>query len=371
MGSSECSEVFFYPYSRSRGYLKELKVLFSRVADVVSSGDSVAVKTHMGEYGNTGHLRPPLVRRVCDLIKEAGGRPFVTDTTTLYPGRRFTATQHLATAAFNGFTEESLGAPIVIADGEEGHDGEWVGIPGRMTECPFDKVKIAGRLLDADSMIVLSHVKGHFLAGFGGAIKNLAMGCVTKESKAAQHRAARALMDVSGCNGCAECVDVCSYGAMALVGETAERDEEACMSCNRCFFLCKQGVFTLPPQARDEFAVSVAHAAAGVAGQFHSRSAYINFVQDVTPLCDCVAASGLPVVADIGILASHDAVAIDRASLDLIAQSKPVGEFAHSSYPDILGRINDADSLDQVRVAQVLGMGTMEYELKEQSRNAG
>ncbi|MFU8796626.1 MAG: DUF362 domain-containing protein [Dehalococcoidia bacterium] len=371
MGSSESSEVFFFPYSRSRGYLKELRVLFSRVADAVSSGDSVAVKTHMGEYGNTGHLRPPIVRRVCDLVKEAGGRPFVTDTTTLYPGRRFTATQHLATAAFNGFTEESLGVPIIIADGEQGYDGVCVDIPGRMTECPFDTVKVARKILDADSMIVLSHVKGHFLAGFGGAIKNLAMGCVTKESKAAQHGATRALMDASLCNGCGECVDVCLYGAMALVNDRVVRDEEKCMSCNRCFFLCRQGVFTLPPQAREKFAVRVAHAAAGVAGRFRSRSAYMNFVQDVTPLCDCVAASGLPVVPDIGILASRDAVAIDRASLDLIAQSKAMSEFAHASYPDILGSLNDADSLEQVRVAQLLGMGTMEYELKEQSRNAG
>lgn len=371
MDAGESSEVFFFPYSKSRGYLKELKVLFSRVADTVSPGDSVAVKVHMGEYGNTGYLRPPIVHRICDLVKKAGGKPFVTDTTTLYPGRRFTAGQYLATAAFNGFTEESVGAPVVISDGEQGYDGEWVDIPGRMQECPFDRVKVAREILDADYMIVLSHVKGHLLAGFGGAVKNIAMGCVTKESKADQHRAARAVIDVSKCTGCGECVEVCLYGALAVIDEKIVRDEETCMSCNRCYFLCRERVLEFPPQAREKFAVNVAHAAAGVIGRFGSRLAYFNFVQDVTPLCDCVAASGLPVVPDIGILASRDVVAIDKASLDLIAQTKPVGEFDHVSYPDILGRLNDADSLGQLRAARELGMGRMEYELKEQSRNAG
>ena len=365
MKASERSEVFFFPYDTGRAFLRGLKALFSSIAAVVSEGDSVAVKVHMGEYGGSTYLRPPLVRRVCDLIKEAGARPFVTDTTTLYPGRRFTARQYLATAAFNGFTEESMGVPIIIADGEQGYDGEWVDIPGRVSDCSLDKVKVASEILNADSMIVLTHVKGHPVAGFGGSIKNVAMGCVTKESKAAQHRVNRGLIDLSKCTGCGQCVEACLFGCMSLHEEKMARDEEKCMNCNRCLYLCPEDVFSLPPRAKERLQVYLAHSAAGALSRFHSKVAFINFVQDVTPLCDCVAPSGLPVVPDIGILASTDVVAIDRASLDLIGQSKPVGKFAGISSPDILGKLNGTDSLVQMRAAQELGLGNMEYELKE------
>ncbi len=363
MKTSEKSEVFFFSYDRGRAFLRGLRTLFSKVADVVSAGDSVAVKVHMGEYGGSAYLRPPIVRRACDLIKETGGKPFVTDTTTLYPVGRFTASQYLSTAARNGFTEESLGAPVVIADGEQGYDGEWVDIPRQVSDCSLAKIKIARKILDADSLIVLSHLKGHELSGFGGSIKNVAMGCVTKESKAAQHRANRALIDLSKCTGCGECVEACPFKALSLVEEKIVRDDEKCMDCSHCLYLCQESVYSLPPQAKEVFQVSLAHAAAGVLGRFHSKVAFINFVQDVTRLCDCATPSGSPVVPDIGILASKDVVAVDRASLDLIAQSKPVGKYANISSPDILGKINGTDSLIQIRTAQELGLGSMAYQL--------
>jgi uncharacterized Fe-S center protein len=364
--TSQKSEVFFFPYNRGRAFLRGLRVVFAKVADVVSAGDSVAVKVHMGEYGGSAYLRPPIVRRACDLIKEAGGKPFVTDTTTLYPLGRFTASQYLATAARNGFTEESMGAPVVIADGEQGYDGEWVAIPRQVSGCSLDRIKMARGIFDADSMVVLSHLKGHALAGFGGSVKNVAMGCVTKDSKGAQHRANRAIIDISKCNGCGQCVEACPFKALSLVDDKMVRDDEKCMDCSHCVYLCPEEVYSLPGGVKERFQVSVAHAAAGVLGRFQSRVAFINFVQDVTRLCDCVAPSGFPVVPDIGILASRDVVAVDKASLDLIAQCRPLGEFTSVNSPDILGKINGTDSLMQVRTAQELGLGNMEYQLKEQ-----
>jgi uncharacterized Fe-S center protein len=364
--AGEKSEVFFFAYVRGRAFLRGLRTLFSEVGNVVSAGDSVAVKVHMGEYGGSAYLRPPIVRRACDLIKEAGGKPFVTDTTTLYPLGRFTASQYLATAARNGFTEESVGAPVVIADGEQGYDGELVNVPRQISGCSLDKIKIARKIFDADSLIVLSHVKGHEQAGFGGSIKNVGMGCVTKESKAAQHRANRAVIDISKCNGCGQCVEACRFKALSLVEEKMVRDDEKCMDCSQCVYLCPENVYSLPPGAKERFQVHLAHAAVAVLGRFQSRVAFINFVQDVTQSCDCVAPSGFPVVPDIGILASRDVVAIDKASLDLIDQSKPLGEFAGISSPDILGKISGTDSLVQIRTAHKLGLGNIEYQLKEQ-----
>ena len=363
MKTSEKSEVFFYPYDRNKAFLRGLRTLLSKVNSVISTGDSVAVKVHMGEYGGSGYLRPPIVRRACDLIKEAGGKPFVTDTTTLYPVGRFTASQYLATAARNGFTEESVGAPVVIADGEQGYDGEPADIPRQVSGCSLRKIKIARKIFDADALIVLSHVKGHDQAGFGGSIKNVAMGCVTKESKAAQHRANRAVIDISKCNGCGQCVEACRFQALSLVEEKMVRDDEKCMDCSHCVYLCPEGVYSLPPGAKERFQVYLAHAAEGVLGRFQSKVAFINFVQDVTKSCDCVTPSGFPVVPDIGILASTDVVAIDRASLDLIAQSKPLGKFAGISSADILGKINDTDSLVQIKTAHELGLGSTKYQL--------
>jgi hypothetical protein len=364
MKTGERSKVFFSPYDRSTAFLRGLRTLFSGVANVVSASDSVAVKVHMGEYGGSAYLRPPIVRRACDLIKEAGGKPFVTDTTTLYSAGRFTGSQYLATAARNGFTEESLGAPVVIADGETGYDGEFADISRRVSDCSLDKIKIAKDILHADSMLVLTHLKGHELSGFGGSIKNVAMGCVTKDSKAAQHRANRGVVELSKCTGCGKCIESCAFEALSLPEEKIVRDDEKCMNCNNCLYICPEVVFSLPHRAKERFQVYLAHAAAGVLNRFQSRVAFMNFVQDITPLCDCVTPSGLPVVADVGILASTDVVSIDKASLDLIAQSTPLGKYAGISSADILGKIHDTDSLIQVKTAQELGLGSMEYQLE-------
>jgi uncharacterized Fe-S center protein len=178
------SEIIFLDYSKQNSILDSIKEYFRSVIETsVSRGDRVAVKVHMGEYGNLTYIRPPFVREFVELVKAAGGRPFVTDTTTLYPKNRFTADQYLRTAAYNGFTKESVGAPIVIADGPMGYDGVDQRLRNTVYDCEINRIKVARRIADSDAMIVLSHAKGHMLSGFGGIHKESCNGLHNKRSE--------------------------------------------------------------------------------------------------------------------------------------------------------------------------------------------
>lgn len=357
------SDVYFLDYAKGTSILEGMGDLFTKSSldNVISPEKSVAVKLHMGELGNVTYIRPLFVRRVADLVKKVGGKPFVTDTTTLYPGGRLTSERYLATAAINGFTEASMGAPVVIAD--EGDKGMATTIESPVEGCELREVEIAARIYDADSLLVLSHAKGHALTGFGGALKNLAMGCVTKEGKGAQHAANTPIFDESKCDACGECIDICPRNALSLLEGRIVHDLKLCKSCASCLENCPMEAFHFPPRASERFQVNIAHAAYAVLKNFKGKVGFINFVQDVTPLCDCAAPAGKPVVQDMGILASLDPVAIDKASIDLIDRAPVVVSPAPARPPDLLGKINHTDSLIQLRTAERLGLGSLEYNL--------
>lgn len=358
------SEIIFLDYSKQNSILDGIREHFSRIIETsVSQGDNVAVKVHMGEYGNLTYIRPPFVREFVELVKAAGGKPFVTDTTTLYPKNRFTSKQYLKTAAYNGFTKESVGVPIVIADGLMGYDGVEQRLRNTVDGCEIDRIKVAERIADSDSMIVLTHAKGHMLSGFGGAIKNLAMGCTTKEAKAAQHSANRVVLNADTCNGCGRCVEACPFNAAKIHRGKHTKVLSRCMSCISCYFECPEGALHLPMDAKMKFQVNLAHAAKAVAARFREgKIAYINFLQDITRFCDCATPSGNPLLRDIGILGGMDPVAIDKASIDLI-DNTPTYQYHRKKRKDILGILNGTSSLIHIRTAQRLELGSMNYKL--------
>jgi uncharacterized Fe-S center protein len=358
------SEVYFIDYKKSKKISKEIEsiIIESGLNHIISRGKPVAIKLHMGEAGNITSLRPIFARKVVDTVKEAGGKPFITDTTTLYPDGRFTANDYLKTAACNGFTEESMGVPIIIADGNEGYDGLPVHLKKRIQGCKIREIKVASGITQADSMIVLSHVKGHLASGFAGALKNVAMGCVTKDSKAVQHSAHPPILDESKCDGCGTCVEVCPFCAMNMKFGKPERDIGKCMYCLTCFFNCSKEALRWPKRS-DTFQVNLVHTANAVLTTFRKgKVGFLNFIQDVTPLCDCVQA-GLPVVQDVGILASLDPVAIDKAALDLVDQAPIIPGSTAVKPPDILGKINEVNSLVQIKIGEKLNLGTSMYRL--------
>ncbi len=358
------SKVFFFDYSKEGSILSGIRSLYeeSAIFEMIPKDGSVAIKLHMGELGNITYIRPVFVRRVVDLVKQAGGKPFITDTTALYPGARDTGSKYLSTAASNGFVEQSIGAPVVIADGD-GYDGIPAPVKRTVDGCELKDVEVATKIYEAPFLLVLSHVKGHVLAGFGGAIKNLAMGCVTKKSKSEQHRENPPLLDEAKCDGCEACIKICPVDAITLENGKPKRNSEKCICCSTCIFECPSGALFWEKSNRERFQVYLAHAASAVLHRFEGRIGFINFVQDVTPQCDCAAPAGKPVVPDIGILASLDPVAIDKASLDLIDKSPSILSPTPLTPPDILGKMHNIDSLVQLRVAQKLGLGNLEYEL--------
>jgi hypothetical protein len=364
----EVSEVLFFKYRRGAKTVYEgIDALLQKLPlrEVVNKGDLVTIKAHMGELGNVTHVRPGIVREVVGAVKTAGGRPFVTDTTTLYPEARWTAMESLQTAAANGFTGESMGAPVIIADGLLGYDCTRRPVSKRVDGCDFDEVEVAQSIAESDAMVVVSHAKGHESAGLGGAIKNLGMGCLAKRGKAAVHRANLAEIDLEKCVGCGKCVESCPYGAMRIEGGKARRDIEKCMSCNSCYGDCPNKAMKIPDDANERLQVYLAHAAAAVLEKFDGKACFVNVIQNVTPLCDCYAQPGNPVVADVGILASLDPVAIDKASLDLIDRAELVPGALAEDGPDRLGRINRVDSTIQMCAAEKLGVGKLKYQIIE------
>ncbi len=330
---------------------------------IVKMNGLTAVKLHFGEEGNDSYINPVFIRQVVDKIKESRGNPFLTDTNTLYFGSRHNSVQHLKTAIMHGFDYAVADAPIIIADGLLGEN--WTEVEINLKH--FQKVKIAGDIETSDSMMVLSHFKGHGMSGFAGAIKNLAMGCAAAPGKIEQHECAKPIITES-CTGCGICVGECPVYAMFLENGKVKLDYEMCIGCNNCLELCPDSTITLDWNNMNIFMEKMVEYAYGAVKNKKGKVGYINFLTDITPDCDCVPWSDAPLVPDIGILASNDPVALDKASYDLINQQ--IGfknSMLHRNYEKgsdkfrgVWGKVDGRIILDY---AEDLGMGVRDYDL--------
>jgi len=335
---------------------------------VVGEGELVAVKTHFGDDGTTRFIRPIYIRRIVELTKQQGGKPFVTDTTTLYRGARANGVDYLELAERNGFSRGAVGAPVVIADGITSMDVEEI----RVGLKHFDTIKVAGAAYHADAMVVASHFKGHLAVGFGGAIKNLSMGLGSRSAKQRMHADVKPeFKDMELCSGCGTCVEVCPAGAAALRNGKASFDLESCIGCAECITSCPQGALRIlwngPSESVQEKMVEAAWAVTrGKVGKI----LYLNFILEVTPDCDCLSWSDNPIVPDVGVLASLDPVSIDQAAADLVNRQPGMPNSALQSglepgedkfralHPEI-------DWTRQLSYGEQVGLGRRTYELVE------
>ena len=333
-------------------------------------GKFVAIKLHFGELGNLAFLRPQYAKVIADLVKEQGGMPFLTDCNTLYPGSRKHALEHMDCANLNGFNTITTGCQIIIGDGLRGTDE---------TEVPVKNgeyvktAKIGRAIMDADIFISLAHFKGHEMTGFGGAIKNIGMGCGSRAGKMEQHSNGKVAVDQEKCVGCGRCVNICAHGAPSITNRKSTIDTNKCLGCGRCLALCPtDAIAPISWQAATTFNKKMAEYAAAIVNgkpQFH-----ISLIVDVSPNCDCHAENDVPIVPDIGMLCSTDMVALDQACADLVNAAEPCpgsqlyknihkdpeaakgDDFFHITTPD-------SDWKTCLEHAEKIGMGTREYEL--------
>lgn len=325
----------------------------------------VAIKIHFGEPGNLSYLRPNFAKRVADYIKAQGGKPFLTDCNTLYVGRRKDALEHLESAQENGFSVQSTGCQVLIADGLKGTDDVTVPVQGG----EYCQTAHIGRaIMDADIVVSLNHFKGHELTGFGGAIKNIGMGCGSRAGKMQMHNDGKPVV-TADCRGCGVCAKYCAHSAIQYDEKRiASIDHSRCVGCGRCIGVCNFNAIA-NPSGSDNGALSckmAEYAKAVVDGrpEFH-----ISVVNQVSPYCDCHSDNDAAVVPDIGIFASFDMVALDKACIDAVNQAQGVqssllGQREQKHDHDHFTNIHPGtDWRTQLAHAEKLGLGSQDYEL--------
>lgn len=332
--------------------------------------DWVAVKTHFGSHGAHRIVRPVFLRKVVDAIKKTGASPFVTDTV------RIRGLEYLEVANANGINHLSVGAPVVLADGIFGHDNLMVKAGEILGE-----VAVASAIHDAQGMVVVSHFKGHINAGFGGAIKNLAMGGVSGSHRKKGWKCGRGAMHSLGdgalewtretCTLCYQCREICPLACIEFRADGADfhYDEGKCWRCGRCMRVCPSGA--LKHQGADEvrFMKGLAEASGAVMSTFEKgKIIYINFLTEMQPECDCMPGADVPVLQDAGIVMSDDMVAVEQASLDLIKDSIPLpdsmaSEMGIKAGDDMFRALHARPHEVKLEWAEHLGLGSRQYEL--------
>ncbi len=347
------AKVYFHPVNEQTSVEEVQRITKSLLTRMLADkpmtlAKRIPLKVHVGEKGNDTYIRPQNYQGIIDFLVERGCEPYYTETSVLYAGERYEGGRHCRLAAEHGFTQ----IPFVMADGEQGED---------LVEVPIDKKHFSkcylGRgIVESEQVVVLSHFKGHMLAGFGGAIKQLSMGCAARAGKLDMHRGVKPQIKDSKCKRCRVCLKRCNFGAITI-GERSHIDHSKCKGCGACYAACPHkaiksfSFFSLKSlinilfkgRAFREGLIEYAYAA------HHGKSnLYINFVMNVTRCCDCDMRHMRKLIPDVGIYASFDPVALDSAC-----------------YDEVAARGQKFAGKHQLAYAESIGLGEQKYELVE------
>lgn len=369
----EKSKVYFTDFRTRVGVslTEKLQRLIKKagITDIDMDGKFVAIKMHFGELGNLSYLRPNYAKAVADVVKECGGKPFLTDCNTLYPGSRKNALEHLDCANINGFNTITTGCQIIIGDGLRGTDD--ITVPVRNGE--YCKEAYIGRaVMDADIFISLTHFKGHESTGFGGAIKNIGMGCGSRAGKMQQHNSGKPIVHDDLCRGCRRCAKECGSDAITYKNGKAVINQDICKGCGRCIGACVfDAIENQNWNANEILGRKMAEYSQAVCDgrpTFH-----ISLVRDISPNCDCHGENYAPILPDVGIFASFDPVALDQACVDACLHATPMPNSQlsdnladphwhhhHDNFLDSNPNVRWKETLEH---AEKIGLGTREYEL--------
>ena len=365
----------FHTQAFGDGLPTKLKKLILRagIQKLDLDGKFVAIKMHFGELGNVSYLRPNYARAVVDVVKELGGKPFLTDCNTMYPGSRKNALEHLECAWQNGFTPLTVGCPIIIGDGLKGTDDIAVPVAGGeyVTEA-----KIGRAIMDADVFISLTHFKGHEMTGFGGAIKNIGMGCGSRAGKKEQHASGKPKINASACRGCRRCQRECANSGLVFDEHIMKMSVDAanCVGCGRCLGACNfDAIYFTNDNAQAALNCRMAEYTKAVVDgrpQFH-----ISLVVDVSPNCDCHGENDVPILPNLGMFVSTDPLALDQACVDacLAAEPMPDSQLArhladpkfHDHHDHFTNSTPESEWRSCLEHAEKIGLGSRTYELIE------
>ena len=372
----EKSKVYFSDFrtpAYGDGIPTKLKKLIKAagIGNIEMDGRFVAIKMHFGELGNVSFLRPNFAKAVVDVVKEFGGKPFLTDCNTMYPGFRKNALEHLYCAWENGFSPLSTGCPIIIADGLKGTDDIEVPVQGGEY---VKNAKIGRAIMDADVFISLTHFKGHELTGFGGTIKNIGMGCGSRAGKTEQHSSGKPVIDAELCRGCRRCHKECANGGLEFDSQARKMtvNYDNCVGCGRCLGACNFDAIQFSqenaPQLLNRRMAEYAKAVVDGRRQFH-----ISLIVDVSPNCDCHSENDAPILPDIGMFASFDPLALDQACVDACQASAPMPNSQLSDNIHSKGFVDHHDHFTNsgpetewrscLEHSEKIGLGSRSYEL--------
>jgi uncharacterized Fe-S center protein len=354
----------------SLSLLKKLEILVKKAGiDTIDFERKItAIKVHFGEPGNMAYLRPNYAAKIVSLLKAKEAIPFLTDCNTLYFGRRSNAPSHLEAAFENGYNPLVTGCPVIIGDGVKGIDYRELEL-----NLEFCKTaKIGSAVADSDIIISMNHFKGHEMTGFGGALKNLGMGCASVGGKLFLHSGSSPKIYEEDCTGCRVCEKYCNYDAIKVgKDKIAHIDYEKCSGCGQCIAVCQYDSARVVWQNASEI-VCKRIAEYSLAVVKDKPSFHINFIMNVSPDCDCWGFNDYPLVPDIGMAASFDPVALDKACADMViaAPSLPGSRICDNhKHGDMKGEdkflMAHPDTFWQAGLehAEKIGLGVMSYEL--------